>query len=803
MGYSPSQTFRVSQPGDAYLHRALDAFRAHRSPPHRFLVGVICATTGLGLFGEGVAMAVAPRHSVMGEALFFFAIVLPFTIFLTVLMVPRLGVLREITLAILGLYPTMVYRMSSPLVLASYDEHLHAQTLTNLLLGSGLFAPNPALTVSPYFPGLELFTGVVTRLTGLPVILAISLVILLCRLLLVLIIYQAALTVIPSHRGASLVVAFYAVSSHFYSFDSGFAYETLALTLGLGGVFLLRRAQLADYTPTYQPLDPRRGPARWTLERRRLFVVASLVLVATVVTHHATSYMVLAFLIAWAALSPKGERKVPAAGAVVMGVAVAIWSAALAPRLIGYLGPIFSTAIQSARSFLSGTGHHIFGSNGGTPPPPDLERAFLVLYTLTTTLAALVCAWIMLSRAFRNRDGLLGLLGALNLAFPVTAATHFDPGVGELGARAATFLFLPLALSCSLIIMRHPRVTMRLGGARNPLRPAVLIALIGVTSITYLGGIVLGSSPDWSRLPGPYLPSADFRSQDSETLAAVDWAAMHLPTGSIVAADRDPAVLLLQARMWPVSGPQNGYSPAQLYFSRTWGPEDNAIVRGLHIHYLYVDRRLSDSLPYLGYYFSQGETAKPTRLTVAELTKFAHVPGLKAVYHHGPVTIYDTSGIGIVIKRIGFEGNQTMGLGPFDAILGVATVLLIWLLRRRLTWMKSAAQDIGALGTTLAVIAIAIFLGGALFDLRIMPGPAFTLGALAASVVILAVRRRIDGLRLVPRLRLPSGWDPRVLLQPLVLLGVVAGAAGLAIAIYAAWITDVADVHAILRAVGS
>ena len=806
VGYSPSQTFRVAQPGDAYLQRALDAFRM---PPdsrqRRLLAGVVCATTGLGLLGEGVAMAAAPRHAVVGEVLFFLAIVIPFTIFLTVLMVPRLGFLRVVTVAILGLYPTMVYRMSSPLVLAGYDEHQHQQSLMNLLLGSGLFAPNPGLVVSPYFPGLEIFTGVVIRLTGLSVILAISLVVLLCRLLLALIIYNAALVVNHTRRGASLVVAFYAVSAHFYSFDSAFAYETLALTLGLGGIFLLRRAQLADYTATLQPPDPRRRPPRWTPERTRLFVAASLVLVATVLTHHGTSYTVLAFLIAWAAFSRKGERKVPAAGAVVMGVAVAIWSAAFWPRLIGYFVPIFETAIQSAQSFLAGTGHHIFGSSGGTPPPPDWERAILVLYTLTTTLAALVCAWILLSRAFRNRDGLLGLLGLLDLAFPITAATHFDPEVGELGARAATFLFLPLALSCSLIILRHPRVTERPAEARTPLRPAVLIALIGVTAITFLGGILLGSSPDYSRLPGPYLPSADFRSQDPETLAAVDWAAAHLPTGSIVAADRDPAVLLLgQARMWPVSGPQQGFAPAQLYFSRTWGPEETAIVKGLHIHYLYVNRRLSDSLPYLGYYFSQGETAKPTRLTVADLTKFAHVPGLKVVYHHGPVTIYDTSGLGVVIKRAGFtKNNQTMGLGSFDAILGAAIVLLIWLIRRRLTWIKSAAQDIGVLGTTLAVIAIAIFVGGTLFDLRLMPGPAFTLGGLATSVVILAIRRRSDGLRLVPRLRFPAGSDPRVLLQPLVLLGVFAGAAGIAIAIYAAWITDVVDVHAILRAVGS
>ena len=191
-------------------------------------------------------MAVAPRHPAVGQVLFFVAIVVPFTIFLTVLMVPRLGSLREITVAILGLYPAVVYRMSSPLVLAGYDEHLHAQSLMNLLRGSGLFSPNPVLRVSPYYPGLEIFTGVVIRLTGLPAVLAMSLVVLLCRLLLVLIIYHAALLVSPSRRGASLVVAFYAVSSHFYSFDSGFAYETLALTLGLGGIFLLRRAQLAD-----------------------------------------------------------------------------------------------------------------------------------------------------------------------------------------------------------------------------------------------------------------------------------------------------------------------------------------------------------------------------------------------------------------------------------------------------------------------------------------------------------------------------------------------------------------------------
>jgi len=51
----------------------------------------------------------------------------------------------------------------------------------------------------------------------------------------------------------------------------------------------------------------------------------------------------------------------------------------------------------------------------------------------------------------------------------------------------------------------------------------------------------------------------------------------------------------------------------------------------------------------------------------------------------------------------------------------------------------------------------------------------------------------MDGLRFFPRLPFPHR------LEPLVLLGVVTGAAGLTYAIQAAWITDVASVNAILR----
>jgi hypothetical protein len=73
---------------------------------------------------------------------------------------------RQFVVCLIGVYPSIVYRMSSPLVLDSFDEHLHERTLQDLLAGAGLFAPNPLLTVSPYYPGMELFSDTAVRLTG-------------------------------------------------------------------------------------------------------------------------------------------------------------------------------------------------------------------------------------------------------------------------------------------------------------------------------------------------------------------------------------------------------------------------------------------------------------------------------------------------------------------------------------------------------------------------------------------------------------------------------------------------------------
>jgi hypothetical protein len=732
---------------------------------------------------DGLAVTIAPRRPEVALGLFWIAIIFPFVVFITVLIAARPSTrLRMFTISAVGLYPAIVYRLSSPFVLGGFDEHLHEQELLNLLHGSGLFAPNPMLRVGPNYPGLELFTGAVTRLSGMPVILAMSIVVLFCRLLLVLTIYNASLTVSPSHRVASLAVIFYAISPQFYFFNSQFAYQTMALTLGLGGIFLLRRAVLAE--------DPATS--------RKFSRAGILTLLATAVTHHVTSWLVLAFLILWTMAAPSEQRRILLRATSIMGVTVVCWSAIIASKLLTYMKPLFVADLKQLRTVLAGSGQRrIFGGVAGTGATPHWEQATLIVYSLICACTAITVGWILLSRAIRNRDRMLGLLGILCSASPITLAAHFVPSAADLGDRASTFFFLPLALSCSLVIMRDRRV----GQYAPPPRrhaSAVLALLIGVTSVAYAGGVLLGSGPDWEKLPGPYLVSADPRTQDAETLAAVRWAAAHLPSGAEVVADRVPADLLeSQARLWPVTVPQHRLDPAWLYFSPTWSSLQTAIVRGLRIQYIYVDQRLADSLPHVGFYFYRGETAEPRHITAEALTKFSHVSELRTVYRHGPIAIYDTSGFGVASQTKGFVRVRTMGLGPIgDALLGLLAGDLIMLYRRRLTWVKSAFCDIGAVGCAVTVTAACIFAASILFEFCSMPGPGFSVGVVVAVPLIAAVERRLSGKRLLPHITLIPRLDHIV-----IALGILLCLLGIAAGIRAAWQIDVNAVEAILRGV--
>ena len=116
---------------------------------------------------------------------------------------------------------------------------------------------------------------------------------------------------------------------------------------------------------------------------------------------------------------------------------------------------------------------------------------------------------------------LLVLMAAM---IPVLFAARVMPSWGALGDRFLTFLFLPLSALVADGAVRWSRGLPPSNDAqRNQLKLFRRVVVLLATGV-FVGGHLMGSGPDWARLPGPYLVSADGRSMDAETLAAVRWA---------------------------------------------------------------------------------------------------------------------------------------------------------------------------------------------------------------------------------------------------------------------------------------
>jgi hypothetical protein len=588
--------------------------------------------------------------------------------------------LRNTAVVCLGVITTVLHWMPDPLLFAGYDEQLHVRTLNDIVSSHRLFLQHPQLGVSPRYPGLESVAALFHQL-GLPVMVAAMAVVLVARLALVSVLCDAVEHLTGSPRAGGLAVAVYAMSAHFVDFNSAFAYETLALPFALAAVSFIARA-------------------RWAADPRPLFVGATACLLAVAVTHHLTSWFTAAFLVFWAtAEGDRHARRRIFYGAAVATAATTGWAMIQLEFLRSYFGPI----ISDLRSQLNHDHRGAFHDPGGWSTPL-WERFFLLYYAaalaLVVSLLILVCARSVLPRLSGERRWEPGvLLVVLAAMIPVLLVARVMPTGSEIADRLGTFLFLAL----SLLVARETERWSRLRrGSKMPSwshRHRVIVHSLALVLATgmFVGGYLMGSGPAWIRLPGSYVVDGDRRSMDSETLAAVHWARDELPPGRLIGAERVSSVLLAsQAGLFPVMNDDVRDVPS-LYFADTWGPRQSEFVRGLHLRYLYVDRRSADNLPHLGEYFYRGEkdnsgpdrhsTSGPLRLTEAELTKFDNVPGISTLYRHGPISIYDLgglydpSGLNVPEFRIGWARPKTPDIDvriqlTIGLLLGLALALV-------------------------------------------------------------------------------------------------------------------------------
>jgi hypothetical protein len=511
-----------------------------------------------------------------------------------------------------------------PLQFVFHDELDHANTLRLIEASHRLFQTNPLLPVSSSYPGLELATYGVHDLLGVSNRVAAMVVLTMARLVLSLAILLSIERITGSIRVAALASILYVCNEQYLFFNSQFSYQTLAIPLALFTIYLLLR--------------DRRQPASGEARRGAvLFPMASIA--ATAVTHHLTSLFLALVLALWLILEHRSHPGSPLDRALRWCAPFSILAVvAMAMRpgnpVLSYLENIANTSWAAVVAFVTGRQtHHLFTDSSGYRTPRWEVDVTLLSEVFLLIALVLALRWAYKRRIWR-RHRLVALLIVMAICYPLVPAGHLTSATSEVADRAAGFLFLGVALGLALYVRGHRRWLTR---------GRLVLALAGLL-LVFVGQIVLGTGAPWGETPGPYLVSADARSIDRDNIAAAQWSAEHLASGSRVLADRDSGLLAgAVGGLHPITHIGTGVNASAILLAPGWTAQDAALVRRLQIEYVIVDQRDATGLPRMGVYYESGEydqnRIKPVSL--AALTKLASVPGVQRVYDNGAIVIYD------------------------------------------------------------------------------------------------------------------------------------------------------------------
>jgi hypothetical protein len=599
-------------------------------------VSVIALSTATGVLvvaaaytGGRLGYANAPwadRLYWLGQAL----IVIPVAI--------RLLVWRPLTeagtaalIVVLTIAEYLVKVCYSPVAFTYSDELDHWRSAVDILRTGRLFAVNYQLPISPHYPGLEEVTSALVSISGLPVFISGLIVAGTAHLVCVSLLYLLFRHVGGSHRVAGIAVLIY-TSNPDFSFDEMFSYQTLAVAfLGL--------ALLATW---------RLAAAETGGERGSWLTVAVLAIAATVVTHHVTSYMLVATLMLITAVSLlAGDRR--SAGwsgmlALLSMVAIACWVILVAPETVNYLLPVADRVLQSVRDLLTGKHPSPSGRPSSAPAVstgPLGNRALGAADVLTISTFLLLGAWQVWRRHRRQPWVVAMAIGSFSWYLLVAIRLTVADG-SELAGRASTFVFVPLAFILALSVPYVGKRDVPHVGRREPWHGYAVTACSLVAALIFLfDGLGNSWPPYWERLPGAYQAAGFERSVGPQGIDAARWALLTLGPGNRFAADFGNSPILGSY------GDQNtALGIGFLYTSPVYTKSDARQVQAQSIHYLLVDRRLSQLLPASGQYFpmdpNAGHYTRP--LTFADLNKFDHIRGVSHLYDSGNIGIYDLEG---------------------------------------------------------------------------------------------------------------------------------------------------------------
>jgi hypothetical protein len=511
----------------------------------------------------------------------------------------------------------------SPTRLAFSDEFVHLRSVKDDLSSGHLFSFNPLLPEAARYPGLGAVTSGLVRLSGLPISTAALVEIGCARGIMMLAIFLVVERLARSPRVAGLACFFYAANPNFLYWSSQFSYESLALPLVAFTFFLvLRRSS---------------DGATW-----RVPALAAASILAVVITHHLSSYFLAAVLLGWSAvvlwrrwrLGTRGEY-LPLGLAVLALVAIGVWLLAVAPITSQYLGSIASSTGEGLFNVLTGAGvtRKLFTS--GAEVAPIWERV-LSIASVALTLLAIVFAAILIWKRRRVTPLMLAPL-LLALAYPLLLPLRFIASAAETANRSSEFLFLGVGavLSAAAVALR----------ARGASRIGRLSAggVVCFSVIVLLGGLAVS----WQyseRLPQDEATATVPYQLGATAISADQWAAASLGPGHRFASDfLDHLGLATYGRQRTLWAPVDRVSAWQIMAPASVDPAVRRAIRQGGIEYVLIERRLSDGIPAVGYYFDKGEPGAGdfTRpLEAGTLAKFDRVSGVSRLYDNDREQIY-------------------------------------------------------------------------------------------------------------------------------------------------------------------
>jgi len=584
---------------------------------------VLCLVVAFGLLLVAIANRAAADGVTWGDLPFFaglLVIVVPISLRLLQVDIRASESAGLVLILGMALYACKV--LHDPVVPGGYDEYLHLRTAQDIVASHVLFLPNVLLSVSPYYPGMELVTAAVSQMSGMSVYESGIVVLGVARIALSLGLFFLFAMATSSTRVAGIAAAIYMTNPHFLYFDSQFAYESLALPLAVAVLYLVvRRGHAAQ--------------ARWLA----LSAIAVLTIFGVVTTHHVTAALLALFLLLWAGVAwvlRIRDRSKPGRPALLTSALIALWATLIALPTFTYLEPVLTAAVGQIVEVVSGsmTARQLFVSRAGDTAP--LWEKLIGFGSAAVVLLLLGLGLLVVYRRYRDVPIVLAL-GLIACIFPLTLLARFSPIAAEVASRTPEYLFLAIA---PIMALRLARLAYRGHDAIFQLARAA-----GVMVILVVGGVFVGMS-DWSRLPGPYLVSADGRSVDAEGVAAASWTQLELGDDRTFAADRVNRLLLsAYGRQAVATTYATGLPIRNLFLSDKLGATERRVAQSAGVEFVLTDHRLTTGLPVVGHYFDRGEEVvvgiHDSPLDPRLLDKFDANPEISRIFDGGDIRIYD------------------------------------------------------------------------------------------------------------------------------------------------------------------